>query len=124
MKTSDGLETKLKFRCIVRSFLFRENLSSGQGMCILSDESERTKPENMFIKVPIYFEVTGQMVPDEVQDLMNSYQIELTKQIATELPSWKKHRIKYTKGVVEIMLLTAEQARRRLVKTTDLGSKS
>jgi hypothetical protein len=70
----------------------------------------------MFIKIPIYFELTGQFNPEEVRILSENWQRELTKQIANELKSWNKFKFEMTGKPSLLELKTSESVRRNIVK--------
>jgi len=70
----------------------------------------------MFIKIPIYFELTGQFSPDEVKILSENWQRELTKQISNELRSWNRFRFEMAGKPSLLELKTGESVRRNIVK--------
>lgn len=53
-------------------------------MCISSEESERTKTENMIVKIPIYFELDEALSPQEVADATDKIQFLFTKDLMSE----------------------------------------
>jgi len=69
----------------------------------------------MFIKIPIYFELTGQVKPEEVQELVSAWQRELTKQISTEIRSWRNFEFKISERKLKLELRTASSVQKSIV---------
>lgn len=71
----------------------------------------------MFIKIPVYFELTGQVTPEEVQTLTQAWQTELTKQINSEIKVWRKFNFKISERNLTLELRTASIVKRSIVST-------
>lgn len=69
----------------------------------------------MFIKIPIYFELTGQVKPEEVQELVSAWQRELTKQISTEIKTWRNFEFNISERKIKLELRTASSVQKSIV---------
>jgi len=70
----------------------------------------------MFIKIPIYFELTGKFNPDEVRLLTEAWQRELTKQIHSELKAWRKFKFDMDGNPCLLEIRSSESVRKDIVK--------
>lgn len=74
-----------------------------------------TETGPMFIKIPIYFELTGQVKPEEVQELVPAWQKELTRQISSEIRTWRKFDFKISDRKLCLELRTAASVQKSIV---------
>lgn len=77
----------------------------------------------MFIKIPIYFELTGQVKPEEVQELVSAWQRELTRQISTEIKSWRNFEFKISERKIKLELRTATSVQKSIVSNPPADKK-